>query len=258
MDAKPQLYLTMTLTESVKSHLFTLTTAAEMYQKLKDLYQKDTEQQKCMLLQQFYTYNWQSSKSAMDNIGAIQNITHQLSQMQHLIPEIGVKAKIISILPPSMQYFTSAWESVQPANKTIANLCSRLQLEEMKIVNHPENPGQAFFSSAASRNQNYKARTNDLREKLTCYTYEKKEHKKRDCKKQFRCNICKSKYNNHDEEECHFKPSFCRKCRKEHAPQKCDSDRREYSKHDDHKRRYQSDRDRSDQHREKRSDYDNP
>jgi hypothetical protein len=52
-NAKCQYYIVGTLEKHVKTHILTCTTAEEMDDTLKQVYQRDTSQQKCLLLQDF-------------------------------------------------------------------------------------------------------------------------------------------------------------------------------------------------------------
>lgn len=55
-DAKAQYMILQTIEHSVKLHIVTCETSKDMYDTLKTIYKRDSSQQKCSLLQDFYNY----------------------------------------------------------------------------------------------------------------------------------------------------------------------------------------------------------
>ena len=55
-DAEAKLYIMMTTDQMVNQHLITCNTSKQMYDKLRNIYEKDTEHQRCHLLQELYSY----------------------------------------------------------------------------------------------------------------------------------------------------------------------------------------------------------
>lgn len=75
-DAKHQHIILMTVEHSVKLHLVTCESSKDMYDTLCKIYKRDTSQQKCILLQEFYNYKYDNNKDMMFNITHIQNISY--------------------------------------------------------------------------------------------------------------------------------------------------------------------------------------
>ncbi|KAK3920666.1 Retrovirus-related Pol polyprotein from transposon TNT 1-94 [Frankliniella fusca] len=172
-DAKAKLYIMMTTEKVVKQHLMSYDTSKDMFDKLKNIYEKDTAHQRCHLLQELYAYKWMNQKSVLENICTVQQLAHQLNALEYAVDETAVVTKITSMLPREYSSFATAWDSVPNESKTLDNLCSRLQLEESKIL--AKKKRRAVYEN--------------------CFFKNKFNNKK--------CTICKKL--NHTEEQCYFK-----------------------------------------------------
>lgn len=211
-DAKAKLYIMMTTEKSVKQHLLSCSTSKEMYDKLKKIYEKDTEHQKCHLLQELYSYKWNRNKSCLDNVSTIQQLSFQLNSLGHVINDNAVLTKVSSMLPKEFSNFATAWDSVPLAEKTIDNLCSRLQLEESKMLASKEEIAETVAFQAGG--------SNSVKDRLTCKICKKQGHAATDCKIKRKCKYCKR--NNHPSERCFYKPKPCAICKKtNHKQENC-------------------------------------
>ncbi|PNF34311.1 hypothetical protein B7P43_G15816 [Cryptotermes secundus] len=84
-DAKFQYCIVRTIEKHVKTHIMTCTTTKEMYDTLKQIYQRDTSQQKCLLLQDFHNFKYDKTKDMMTNISHVQNIAFRLHQLNQTL-----------------------------------------------------------------------------------------------------------------------------------------------------------------------------
>jgi len=101
--------------------------------------------------------------------------------------------KILNILPEQYKHFSSAWDSVNPDDKTLENLISRLTLEEAKIGSSSTSNNEVAFKAIKKENRE--------RQCFNCKSY---GHVQRDCRKKNRqCGICKK--TNHSEKDCFFR-----------------------------------------------------
>jgi hypothetical protein len=89
----------------------TCTTAKETYNTLKQIYQRDSSQQKCLLLQDFYNFKYDKTKDMMTNLSCMQNIAFKLNKLNQNINEDMIMTKITTILPEEYTHFSSAWDS---------------------------------------------------------------------------------------------------------------------------------------------------
>ncbi|PNF30052.1 hypothetical protein B7P43_G05342, partial [Cryptotermes secundus] len=130
-DAKCQYYIVRMIEKHMKTHIVTCTTVKEMYDTLKQIYQRDTSQQKSLLLQDFYNFKYDKTKDMMMNISHVQNIAFKLRQLNQNIDENMIMTEITTILPEDYKHFSTAWDSMATVDRTLDNLVARLMLEEV-------------------------------------------------------------------------------------------------------------------------------
>jgi hypothetical protein len=138
--AKAQFYILKTIDMPVLTHIVSCTSAKEVYEILKSIYQRDTTQQKAHLLQEFYNYKFHKKKDMMKDISGIQNLAHKLNQSKQQVDEEMIITRIMTVLPNEYKYFSSAWDSTSSIERTQDNLIRRLFLEENE--NQPEDQNQ--------------------------------------------------------------------------------------------------------------------
>jgi hypothetical protein len=79
-----------------------------------------------VLQQKFFEYQFQPDHDIMTHITEIETMASQPQDVEAPVSEIQFITKIICTLPPSYRSFTTAWDSVPAAEKTIALLTSRI------------------------------------------------------------------------------------------------------------------------------------
>ncbi|PNF26041.1 hypothetical protein B7P43_G06357 [Cryptotermes secundus] len=218
-DAKCQYYIVRMIEKHVKTHIVTRTTAKEMYDILKQIYQRDISQQKCLLLQDFYNFKYDKTKDMMTNISHVQNIAFKLCQLNQNVDENMIMTKITTILPEDYKHFSTAWDSTATVDRTLDNLVARLMLEEVKCkMTTKEEESIAFKTVTKSKSKT----------PFKCFNCNQIGHAQINCpnKGKRNCSICKR--NNHSEKDCYFrnKDSVMRKqctvCKKtNHAEKDC-------------------------------------
>lgn len=119
-DAKAQRILIGTIDKKVFMHVINCKTSAEMYKKLCLLFKKDTEQQKCNLLQEFLNYTFERGSDMSLHISKLENLAYRLNAMDQEIDETMLISKILSSLPDRFNYFRAAWESLQKVKKLLS------------------------------------------------------------------------------------------------------------------------------------------
>lgn len=198
-DAKAQNYIVKTLDKSAIPHIMSCTSSKEMYDTLQGIYQRDNSQQKCVLLQEFFNYQFVPDRDIRSNISNIQNIAFKLKQLDEPISDDMIMTKIIAVLPEHYRYFSSAWDSTSTTDKTLKNLLARLSLEELK--NEPTQEKVSFKAVHDKRNN-----SKPKKKTVVCYGCNQPGHIKSECKKtagKKYCSICKK--DNHVEKDCYFK-----------------------------------------------------
>lgn len=111
-----------TVDREAKLHLMTSETSKEMYDTLVRMYEKDTEQEKCLLLQKFYNFKFDNSKDVHYNFSKMQNIVYQLKLVDEEVSENMFMSKVLTVLPEKYKHFSTAWDSTPKTDKTIEKL----------------------------------------------------------------------------------------------------------------------------------------
>ncbi|PNF39991.1 hypothetical protein B7P43_G15692 [Cryptotermes secundus] len=208
-----------TIEKHVKTHIVTCTTAKEMYDTLKQIYQRDTSQQQCLVLQDFYNFKYDKIKDMMTNISHVQNIAFKLRQLNQNVDESMIMIKITTILPKDYKRFSTAWDSTATVDRTLDNLVARLMFEEVKCkMTTKEEESVAFKTVTKTKSKSH----------FKCFNCNQIGDVQINCpnKGKRNCSICKR--NNHSEKDCYFrnKDSDTRKqctvCKKtNHAEKDC-------------------------------------
>jgi len=196
-DAKAQRLLTSTIDVKIHNHLVACETSAQMYTKLKTIFERDNDQQKCNLLQDFYNFKYSKDMDMIENIGKLKNVVHKLTSLNQLISEEMVITRILTALPEEYQYFSCAWDSTRKEDRTLENLCARLTAEEQKAANRDETENAFKAENKYSK---------DAISKMRCFKCNEAGHKKVNCptlsKATRPCSICGK--SNHLEKDCYF------------------------------------------------------
>lgn len=113
-------------------HIVNCDAVYDMWNKLQNIYQRDSEQQKCNLLQEFFSYAFVKNIDIATHISKLQNIAHRLKALNANITEDMKIFKILTTLPKNYKHFRSAWDSTSSGKKTIENLTARLLQKEAR------------------------------------------------------------------------------------------------------------------------------
>lgn len=212
LNANAQKFIITTVKPNVLVHLLTLKSAEEMYKKLSEIFDKDSDTRKCDLLQNFYNYKFEK-RSIAENIAILQNIAFKLASLQENVTDGMIIAKILSALPATFKNFSTAWESTPSSQKTLTNLITRLTAEESKISaqdGFDVDVGVAFKTQRERECFKCK-RTGHIakdcrqqkQQKPHCLKCKVDGHRTQECRKYPPCQVCKK--NNHLEADCYFK-----------------------------------------------------
>lgn len=131
-DVQAQKILVQTVETGILTHIMTATTSFQMWTKLLELYERNTAQRRCNLLQEFYGFRMTKGSKLVDQIGKLQNLAYQLAQTECRISDDMLISKVLVSLPESFRYFATSWESTEAREKTLQNLVARLAAEESR------------------------------------------------------------------------------------------------------------------------------
>lgn len=132
-DAQAQKIIVTTVDKKSMMHLLDCKTANEMWIKICTIYERDNEQQKCSLLQTFYSLTCDRNTDIASHISDLKNIATKLTAINTRIEDHMIVSKILATLPQEYKHFASAWDSTPKGEKTLENLTARLITEEMRL-----------------------------------------------------------------------------------------------------------------------------
>ena len=180
-DAKAQEVVVTRLDEKVLTHILTCTSSAEMWTKLKTVYENQSQVSVHLLQQRFFSLEYEEGNAA-GFISQIEEIKGNLGHLGEKISDKMAMTKVLMSLPESMKHFVSAWESAPSESQTLANLMSRLMIEE-------ERNKSAEKSTALAAKSKWAKHKKDIK----CFECKELGHVKRNCPrlKSKICSFCK-------------------------------------------------------------------
>lgn len=233
-DAIAQKIIVTSVDRKFLVHIINDTSSYGMYSKLCSIFEKDAEQQKCSLLQEFFNYKYESNSDMTNFISNVQNMAVKLKSLNQNIDDDMIMSKLLSSLPDKYKHFATAWDSTGKSDRTLPNLTSRLIAEEARSKNSFESESGIAFKASEHRfdkankgrpnarlsnynqkwsrsnqnssrpNQNVLHRPNSDRK---CYICDKTGHLANVCpsknNQKQTCSICKKQ--NHLEKDCFFR-----------------------------------------------------
>ncbi|XP_044762361.1 uncharacterized protein LOC123319442 [Coccinella septempunctata] len=129
-DARAQKIIISTVDKKALVHIMNCNTSAEMYNQLKGTYKRENEDQKCRLLQDFFSFQYDKGNDMATHVSKLQNLAFRLKSLKQEVSDEMLISKILSTLPEKYRFFKTAWESTSNAEKTLTNLVLRLLSEE--------------------------------------------------------------------------------------------------------------------------------
>ncbi|EFN74617.1 Copia protein, partial [Camponotus floridanus] len=110
-DANAQKVIVLSLGKKPMTHVLNCKTAQSMWAKLCAIYERDSEQRKCALMQEFFSYTMDKSCDVTTHISKLVNIASNLKALNADIADPMLISKILVTLPDSFKGFVTAWES---------------------------------------------------------------------------------------------------------------------------------------------------
>jgi len=92
------------------------------------IYERDNEQQKCNLLQNFYSLTYNKCSDIVTYISKLKNLANRLKILKIKLDDNMIISKILVTLLD--EHFASAWKSTEMDSKTLKNLTARLIAEK--------------------------------------------------------------------------------------------------------------------------------
>ncbi|XP_029675760.1 uncharacterized protein LOC115243150 [Formica exsecta] len=178
-NAQAQKIIATTVDKKPLLHIMNCKTAHEMWIKIATIYQRDNEQQKCSLLQTFYSMTHERNLDIMSYISKLKNInSNETERNGHEKPRYRRK---------EMRDKDRQSEEKAVAFKAINKKCYKCN-----------KPGHMAKDCRTKNRPNEK--------EVRCFKCNKKGHMARSCDekpKTERCSICKK--SNHEKKDCYFR-----------------------------------------------------
>ncbi|XP_029166930.1 uncharacterized protein LOC114937581 [Nylanderia fulva] len=131
-DAKAQKVIVTTVDKQSLIHIMSCESSHDMWEKLKSIYERDSEQNKYVLMQKFFETKKPKPTDMATHVAELKNIVFRLKALGVNITDEMLISKILTTLPEKYKFFASAWESVSKQERTLPNLTARLLAEETR------------------------------------------------------------------------------------------------------------------------------
>lgn len=150
-DANAQKVIALSLNKKPLMHVLNCTTAHAMWSKLCTIYERDSEHQKYVLMQEFFSYSMDKNCDVATHISKMKNLICRLKVLGIEVTDSMLVSKILTCLPDKYKTFVTAWESTPLNEQKIENLTARLFLEENRSTDNKEKKNAVAFKTSERR-----------------------------------------------------------------------------------------------------------
>lgn len=188
VDNTAQKIIATSVADSQLVHIMNCSYAKDMWQALHNLYEQKSETSIHMLQQKWYLLSKKPKDSMASHIAKLKDLVHRLEALGEPIADSMIITKILMTLPAAYNHFTTAWESIPRAERTLPNLVERLltDCEETRFSIQEKGLTKAFAAmktSSKKKKENWKGRQNSKSSKEVDSSDKGKEDVCFNCKK---------------------------------------------------------------------------
>lgn len=192
-DYKAQEFLASRMDEEPLGYLTDCFTAKEIWDRLCVFYEKDSDVNLQLLEQRLMNYSY-DNKGMAKYVSGIEQLRSQINAKGGYVSETMLMTKLIMGLPQEYAHFSSAWDSVPSADRSLNTLISRLLIEEEKFKYYRGGDNGEGSAALIARGRN--PRGNE-------FGNPRRSQGQRDSRL---CNICKSP--DHIADDCEKKDAY--------------------------------------------------
>lgn len=133
-DAKAQRIIGTTVGNSQLTHIVNCKSAKSKWDKLHSVFEKKSETSLLLLHQKFFSFSFENNEKIIVFISRLEELVQRLSDLGEQVSDNILIPKVIMSLTPEYNGLSSALESAEKAERTIANLRGRLMIEEERWI----------------------------------------------------------------------------------------------------------------------------
>ncbi|XP_029054686.2 uncharacterized protein LOC114881967 [Osmia bicornis bicornis] len=150
-DANAKRIIVMSIEKKIMTQIMNCETAKEIWNKIRAIYERDNEQLKCKLLQEFFAYTYSKDMDISTFISKLENMACTLNALDTKVTKDMLTSKILMALPENYRHFVSAWESSPVEERTLENLTARLLTEELRNNTEKNETVSTAFKATETR-----------------------------------------------------------------------------------------------------------
>lgn len=167
LDLKAQAIILGALDQSVTQKIISCDTAAEMWQRLRQIYENTSPANVGKVFEAYYSYKKEAGDDMATHISKVEAMVLHLEEVGEQQSEVSVMSKLLHSLPASYSSLKEAWDSVHPDLQTKTNLVARMLSHDPSEGKPTDTKDVALV--AGRRQEPTKTRPRMDKRKVKCY-----------------------------------------------------------------------------------------
>lgn len=128
-DGKAMGILISSIEKDQANHILSCTTSHEVYSKLQNIHDKQSEVKVMCLYEEYFSLKMQEDESVAAYVSKVSSLAAEIEAQGEKLSDNIKMVRIISSLTPKYQNFKTVWYNIKEG-RTLENLMAKLQLEE--------------------------------------------------------------------------------------------------------------------------------
>lgn len=118
-----------TISDKIKMRVSYCEDPFELFRAIEAPFTNKTSFQATSLHMRLSSFKFKSSQLIPEGISEVQNIVSKLKNLGENVSDHMVEGIVLAALPPSFRTFVTVWKGINPAERTISNLFTRIMAE---------------------------------------------------------------------------------------------------------------------------------